>query len=147
MVNYWKWYIPVICLGVVNCVLSHKLSITTTHFTSLQNKYCKIQKFTNNPFVMNHLRSNENNVLQYLKEIINENKLTVISAKGLDNNVLELDLLCWHDKYLFNFLNQVNNFSNGFIRIKSLVITKSQKFSLKSPNLNVKLICTLYTNI
>lgn len=147
IVNYAKYYIPAVILLILNCFLSHKIYITQLGSVELHSKYHQIQKFKKNKFVMSHLRQGESNVLQYLQKIMRKNKLTVVHAQVLDSNTLELELLCWHDKYLFDLLEQINSFSNGFIRLTSVIITKNKEFSLVVPNLKVKLIASLYTNL
>jgi hypothetical protein len=57
---------------------------------------------------------------------------------------LEIEGFFWHDLFIFEFLNEMQNFKPGFIKILSVEIDKFSKILIKKPALKVNVVCEVF---
>lgn len=127
-------------------------------------KLCEIQKtesLVNNlkkdsskiKFIANHLfTGNQLDYREFLKNIAFQNKAKIISIEEKDTKsigcinkkTVSMTGIFWHDKFVFDFLNDVQNFHPGFARVVSIDIDKFAKISLSKPVIKVEILCEVF---
>jgi hypothetical protein len=124
----------------------------------LKAEYIKALKPNQIKFMKNHFFTNSTNVPEKFKkmmeeianscrmQILNFKKKNCLTTENNFINVIEytIEILSWHDCYIFETLNKIQNFAPGFIKLKKIVISKVSNINLQSPSIKGLLICDLY---
>ena len=147
---------------LINLVLVICFNISTSQFIkakkdsyiSLNKQYDLLQQFSKDElnFIKNHpltIPSSGDDFEKYLRENINKyyGRLETIDKASNDYKLIKtfsISLAFWHDKFLFQFLKKLYNYSNGYIRIMELNIERSEAMLLTDPGLHVNIVCNLY---
>ncbi len=84
-------------------------------------------------------------VKKYRMRLISNN-LTEKSTlpSGITTNQYEIELLSWHDRYIFEMLESIQNFPHGFIEILNIDMSRVDRITLNSPAIKVMILCNLY---
>ena len=86
----------------------------------------------------------KNNVLKFYGNIKNIKTLeTKVIANKIKLTVMEINLLFWHDKFIFDLVDSIGSYNKALMRVSSLQIKKINN-NLDKPGLKVKILCELY---
>lgn len=127
-------------------------------------KLCEIQRkedLVNNlkkdeskiKFISKHLfTGNQLDYHQFLKDIALQNKAKIISIDekeiksigSINKKTISVTGIFWHDKFVFDFLNDIQNFHPGFARVVLVDIDKFAKISLSKPVIKVEILCEIF---
>ena len=152
-----KYLIIILILTITNIVLSIINDNNEQAFLAINDKYNKLKTLSNDEFVLKHLfkedANNTKNFIEYVKNYIKNNYGEVNNIKTLDKQnlyditveTIEFDLQFPHDKFIFDLIETIQKYSNGFVIIPDIYIKKAEKFNINKNNLNTNIICQLYT--
>ncbi|MBR1944402.1 MAG: hypothetical protein IJ848_02915 [Alphaproteobacteria bacterium] len=157
--TFIKYLISILILIIINLVLSFIKDSTEDEMIIINNKYDKIKQLNNDEFVLNHLfegdTNNIKNFIDYVTKYLINNHSEIISIKTIDNTKLnditvetiQFELTFIHDKFIFELLELIQNYSPGFVRITDVYIEKNEKFNINQNNLKVNMLCVVYTKL
>ena len=152
-----RYLIIIFVLSLSNIILTNIKNNNEVEFMQINDKYNKIKQLNNDEFVKKHLFiENENNIknfVEYVKKYLIKNYGKVIDIKTINSKniynikveTIEFNLTFAHDKFIFELLKLIQDYSPGFVRITDIYIKKNKIFDINVNNLNAKIVCDIYT--
>ncbi len=152
-----KYLIVILIFTISNIALDIINNNNELELLKINNKYNQIKELSNDEFVLKHLfkedKNNTQNFIEYVKTHIQNNygnitNIQKINSQILDNikiETIEFNLKFPHDKFIFELLEVIQNYSNGFAIIQDIYIQKEENFNINRNNLSTKILCQLYT--
>ena len=144
-------------LSIANIILINIKDNNEVELIAINEKYNKIKQLNNDEFVIRHLfkedKNNVKNFIEYVKKYLIKNHgnvidIQTINSKNMHNikvETIEFNLTFAHDKFIFELLKLIQNYSPGFVRITDIYIKKNEIFNININNLTAKIICDIYT--
>ncbi len=126
------------------------LLIKSSYIKSLK---LNIEKFN---FMQKHKFENSSNIVENFQNIINhysKNCKMIIKQIDIKNeskideitiDICNIELLSWHDSYIFEMADKIQELSPGFVTLESFDITRISNVNLKFPSLKARISCKLY---
>ena len=151
-----KYLLVIFVLVMANIIFTNIKDNNELELIEINNKYNILKKLNEDKFVLKHSfkedKNNTNNFINYIKEYLKNNHCGVISIKNIENKnienikveTIEFHLTFPHDKFIFELLELIQNYSPGFVRITDIYVEKDEKFDINKNNLKVKMLCNLY---
>lgn len=155
--SFIKYLIIILILFINNLICIFIIDNMEGKLTVINDQYNKIKQLNNNKFILKHLfkedKNNIKNFKNYVKESLKNNRSEVININTIDSKQLynitvetiQFDLTFIHDKFIFELLELIQNYSPGFVRVTDVYIEKTNKFNINQNNLNVRILCEIYT--
>ena len=152
-----RYLIIIFILSISNIVLINIKNNNEFELIEINDKYNKIKQLNNDEFVIKHLfkedKNNVKNFIEYVKKYLHNNhgkvtNISTINSKNIDNikvETIEFNLTFAHDKFIFELLKLIQNYSPGFVRITDIYIKKNEIFDININNLKAKIVCDIYT--
>ena len=149
--------IIIFMLSIANIILINIKDNNEVELIAINEKYNKIKQLNNDEFVIRHLfkedKNNVKNFIEYVKKYLIKNHgnvidIQTINSKNMHNikvETIEFNLTFAHDKFIFELLKLIQNYSPGFVRITDIYIKKNEIFNININNLTAKIICDIYT--
>ena len=108
-------------------------------------EFIKIHKFGNS----------KNDYTDFIKQISKEyfakissiEKIAVVKIGNIEVSKVKIDMLFWHDCFIFDFLDKLQKYSPGFINILSIDINKFTKHVGIKPSLKLEVICKIFQKL
>lgn len=72
------------------------------------------------------------------------NLIATESESSFKKNIYEIELLAWHDSFIFSLIDQLYSFSPGFVSIEKIHIERISNINEQTPSLKVGILCTLF---
>lgn len=107
-------------------------------------------------FIQKHKFENSSNIARSFQNIISDcsKKYKMIikrndiksesNINGITIDTCNIELLSWHDSYIFEMIEKLRDLSPGFVTLESFDITRVSNINLKFPALKVQILCKLY---
>lgn len=155
--SFIKYLIIIIILFITNLSCTFIINDIEDKLVVINDQYNKLKQINNNEFILKHLfkedKNNTQNFKNYVKEYLNNNRSEVININTVNSKQLynitvetiQFDLTFIHDKFIFELLELIQNYSPGFVRITDVCVEKTNKFNINQNNLNVRMLCEIYT--
>ena len=152
-----KYLIIIFVLFLTNIVLSIIKDNNELESIEINNKYNTIKQLINDEFILKHLfkedKNNTKNFIEYIKKYLKSNHCEIINIETVNSenlynikvDTIEFDLTFAHDKFIFELLEIIQNYSPGFVKIIDIYIKKDEIFNLNKNNLKTKILCSIYT--
>ena len=152
-----RYLIIIFMLSIANIILINIKDNNEVELIAINEKYNKIKQLNNDEFVIRHLfkedKNNVKNFIEYVKKYLIKNHgnvidIQTINSKNMHNikvETIEFNLTFAHDKFIFELLKLIQNYSPGFVRITDIYIKKNEIFNININNLTAKIICDIYT--
>ncbi|MBQ9440879.1 MAG: hypothetical protein IJU54_00520, partial [Alphaproteobacteria bacterium] len=141
-----KYLLIIFILAMANIILTNIKDNNELELIEINNKYNILKKLNEDKFISKHSfkedKNNTNNFINYIKEYLKNNHGEVISIKNIENKniesikvkIIEFLLTFPHDKFIFELLERIQNYSPGFVRITDIYIEKDEKFDINKNN-------------
>lgn len=146
-------YLILLLTGLLtNIYVRHIYECKELELAPYKDIYDKIALLKNNTFVKAHnLNSDSEKFIQYMEQYFDNKKAKIINIKaGELNNIssikiipIEIDCSFIHDKFIFEFINKINQYE-GFARTIAVKINKKE-LNNGYHILETVIVCTLYT--
>jgi hypothetical protein len=81
---------------------------------------------------------------KYKMKIVKYETTEQLSYNGVSIEKYRIEILSWHDSYIFEIIKKMCEFSPGFISFEKINISRISKINLKSPSIRAVLLCDLY---
>lgn len=152
-----KYLIIIFVLFLTNIVLSIIKDNNELEAIEINNNYNTIKQLNSDEFILKHLfkedKNNTKNFIEYIKKYLKNNHCEIINIKTINSenlhnikvDTIEFDLTFPHDKFIFELLEIIQNYSPGFVKIIDIYIKKDEIFNLNKNNLKTKILCSIYT--
>ena len=137
----------------VSVYKSHKL----TKYTEFESEMQPLINISANSeklhFIQKHnFKGKYLNFKDFVNKIAYENcakiscfeNISKTKIEKIDVKLIKLIGLFWHDIFIFNFLEEIQDFSPGFINIVSVEINKFSRQILHKPVLKLEAVCKIF---
>ncbi|MDR1333126.1 MAG: hypothetical protein LBJ69_01855 [Holosporales bacterium] len=141
----------------VNIMVHTRMVEITMEFTETNSTLSAVQDLIQDPqkldFITTHSFSGERqNFEEFAHKICDDNLAKNAAIQVLEEtkvgllSMQKIDITClfWHEKLVFEFLEALQKFKPGFVRISLIDITNFAEVSARSPALKVQVVCELY---
>ncbi|MDR1488543.1 MAG: hypothetical protein LBI26_02285 [Holosporales bacterium] len=89
---------------------------------------------------------------EFIAKSVKKNKMKVVNLSeteenvevNLYKNIYEMEIVAWHDEHIFAFINDLYEFSPGFVQINELNISRISNINTKSHAIKMELLCCIY---
>jgi hypothetical protein len=149
----------IVCIATI-CICDNTISDLRLKYAQANNINLYIRSLQSKPdklnFIKAHRFSGSNiapNEFQKLIRSCEQNyKMRIIKNKIVEHSILgnlstqkySIELLSWHDSYVFKALENMQNFQYGFINFQKICISRIAAINLRSPAIKVEILCTLF---
>ena len=151
---------PILGMIIVSTFVSIYKSHAVEKYTQFANEMKPITDIISDNdkfnFIQNHLFKGEaldfkdfaNKVAQenYAK-ILSLNRISCIKLDKINITQIKITGLFWHDTFIFDFLEKIQNFSPGFINIIAIDINKFSKKITHKPVIKLEVICKIFQKV
>lgn len=154
--SFIKYLIIILVLFITNLVCSFIIDDIEDKLIVINDQYNKLKQLNDNEFILKHLfkedKNNTQNFINYVNEYLQSSHSKVINIETIDSkqlynitvDTIQFDLTFIHDKFIFELIELIQNYSPGFVRITDVYIAKVNKFNVNQNNLRVRILCEIY---
>ena len=148
---------PTFCLTFVSFFISIYASNKQQQFLETELRYTPIINIMSNHNIFEFIKKHKfghtkNDYTEFIKQISKEyfakissiEKISSTKIGNIEVLTVKIDMLFWHDSFIFNFLDKLQKYSPGFINILSIDINKFTKHVGNKPSLKLEVICKIF---
>lgn len=107
-------------------------------------------------FIRKHKFGNTTpNIADFMHKTAKKNYAKILSIEKISEKKLgeikvtkvKITGMFWHDMFIFDFLEQMQNFNPGFLNIEAINIDKLSKRVVYKPMLKLELVCEIFQKL
>lgn len=157
LMKYKVRFLPILAMLIVSFIVSIYKSHRLTKCTEFEIEMQPLINISMNSeklhFIQKHnFKGEYSNFKDFVNKIAYKNcakiscfeNISKANIEKIDVSLIKLIGLFWHDIFIFNFLEEIQDFSPGFVNIVSVEINKFSKQILHKPTLKLEVVCKIF---
>ncbi len=155
--RYKGYYLPIITMIFISIFISNYKNMKLEECIAIEAETYPIKKLESNKakleFISKHKFSGSSKDFEnFIKELGQKNYAKIKQVNKLEDSVngkikitkFEIKGFFWHDSFIFNFIDEIQDFSPGFLKILSIDIDKFSKIITEKPIMKVEILCKIF---
>lgn len=155
--RYRFYYLPIVLMAVISGFVSHYKNVKFEDILEVEEKSIPIKELKSNnaklEFISKHkFCGTSMDFENFIRNSEEKNYAKINQIKKLEESIhgqikirkFEIKGFFWHDSFIFNFLDEIQNFSPGFLKILSIDIDKFSRMIREKPIMKVEILCEIF---